>query len=1310
MNEEIFNSYPAFKFEKKSGDDQEIRQPFADDQTDEELPILKYKAEIGEMIYRQPTTIIVGETGSGKTTQIPLIIWETLGENQKVAITQPRRLATRSVASYVAKKIGCQIGQEVGYQIRFEDRTTEGTRINFMTDGILLRKIQEDPLLREYSAVMVDEAHERSLNIDFVLGLLKRLQRRRREANLPPLKIIVTSATLEKEKFAQYFGNAPILEIPGRLYPVEIHYEGGEVSDYIYTAVERVRRIITEEKEGDILIFMPGQEEIFRTIERIQKLNLEEVEVLPLYGEMDPEDQDKIFTKTNKRKIVVATNIAETSVTVPGIRYVIDTGLIKQINYNPSSGIETLQICRHSKSGCIQRAGRAGRIASGECWRLYTEEDFTNRPEFQTPEIKRSNLAHVVLMMKQIGIEDIFSFEFIDPPTRESLEEAVETLKTLGALNDKEEITEIGRLMAELPLEPRIAKMVIEAERYNCVEAICTIAAFLGGRSVFVRPKGKEMEADPAHRVFKISGSDFLSLLKVWQEYEVNKYNSAWAHKNFLSSKVLAEVQQIRYQLFRALRRNGIRVSQPPEPEAIGKSITASYLDNLLIYEGDNCYRRVKDNLTDIYLHPSSVNFSEKPLLLVAAEIVRTNRIYARLTQVVKPEWLYEIAPHLLEKVRRELNYDETQDRLQARYALFLGSSNIGEIQEEPSGEEAVDAFAEILAKGTIDLPFVRHNKQVLETIEDIRLRSEGKEPKQRFSHEELKMFYKERLRSIASRKALEEALERQEIDLRLDLESILPEETRKRILQENPDTIKILDQLRPVSYRYEKGEFSASVKITEEEIFKLEEIPCLPSGRRIYLKVVDSEDEDRVLASGDNLNEMKERVKNYLIKKQWEEWLKTEPDAKPKELINFDPFSEEIPPLPEPRQFGVDPMTGAPLWAFPAIEIEVSYYTGNRYWLKFFPSKLSAEAALDRCLSKIEEFKEQRRQEEEKQRLLKEAKELLEKLNQRINEVGSNYNSEYGFSYNEWSDLQASLDQAKTMIAWQSVEALNILKKIDERLEKAFAYREAKKHFEGLIEEEIKKYYSNCPLCDDSLAEGLCTDSRHNLDRIRFEMDAQGNRKKPALLSQIVTDNGKIVAQLYCSNGRDKYYPGHIYLLRGEQILVNGWRGEPFEELRYEDFNKIISEEEAAKISEERYRAEMKAYYKEKFERAKQKVERGEFAWGQFVRAKHPKTGAEQWERTIKSGGLTVKYVVDRFGKQPTSEDFAYFYSEKRPLVDNPSLKIILVQLEEPFPEDQPEDLVVEAEEILTDTEDSEEETDISSKLEELRNKWGAR
>lgn len=693
-----------------------------------ELPILEFAGEIQEAVKENQTAIIVGETGSGKTTQIPLLLREVLPPNAKVAITQPRRIAARFVAKYVAGQVGCRIGDEVGFQVRFEDHTTEGTRINFMTDGILLRKIQDDPLLQNYAAVMVDEAHERSLNIDFTLGLLKRLQKKRTEAGIAPLKIIVTSATLEKEKFARYFGGSPMVEVPGRLYPVDVHYAKERAYDYPKAAAEKAQSIINADKPGDILIFMPGQEEIDKTIKEMERLGLQGVEFLPLYGQMSPEEQDRIFEKSQKRKIIVATNIAETSVTVPGVRHVIDSGLIKQIEFDPSTGIEALVTNPHAKSGCVQRAGRAGRLEPGECHRLYTETDFNDRKEFQTPEIQRSNLAHVVLMMKQIGIDDIKSFEFIDPPEASALDQALETLKTLGALDEQEKLTEVGEVMAELPLEPEKARMVIEAEKYGCVEAVCTIASFLGGKSVFNRPNEKKFEADAAHVKFRNPTSDFLTLLTVWQAYETSDYRDGWARDNFLNAKALAEVRQVRYQLLRTLRRNDIEASKNADPDAIGKSIAAGLVGNLMEYSGRHAYRRVKDNAGGFFIHPSSGAFNNAPRFFVPAEIVRTTKTFARIIQEVKPQWIREIAPQLTREEPREAYYDPAKDQVMQKFSISMRGGYQPFLEEERSlvGEQAARVFAEALSSGKIDHPLARENKSTMETLNDLWRRAEG--------------------------------------------------------------------------------------------------------------------------------------------------------------------------------------------------------------------------------------------------------------------------------------------------------------------------------------------------------------------------------------------------------------------------------------------------------------------------------------------------------------------------------------------------------------------------------------------------------
>jgi HrpA-like RNA helicase len=1286
-----------------------------------ELPILKYAREIKETVSSHQTAIIVGETGSGKTTQIPLILRETIPPNEKIAITQPRRVAARSVARYVAEKVGCRIGEEVGYQVRFEDHTTEGTRINFITDGILLRKIQEDPLLRDYSVVMIDEAHERSLNIDFALGLLKRLQRKRTAAGLPPLKIVVASATLEKEKFARYFGDSPIVEVPGRLYPVEIHYEKERVYDYPKAAAEKVKMIVEQNKEGDILIFMPGEEEIYKTIKEIEALKLPGIITLPLFGQMSPEDQDRIFEKMSGRKVIVATNIAETSVTVPGIRYVIDSGLIKQIEFDPQSAIETLAVRPQVKSGCIQRAGRAGRLAPGECWRLYPENDFRLRPEFQTPEIQRSNLAHVVLIMKKLGIEDIKSFEFIDPPETKSLDQALETLKSLGALDENEDITETGKLMAELPLEPHIARMVIEAEKNNCLESVCTIASFLGSRSIFLRPKGKESEAEAVHRRFKVPESDFLTLLKVWQEYEKNDYRDDWARDNFLHSKTLTEVRQVRYQLFRALRRNGLRATESPNPEAIGKSIAAGLIENLMEYSSWHSYRRIKDNQSGFFIHPSSVTFGYNPRFLVAAEIIRTNKVYARIIQEVKPQWLREIAPQFIKEETIRSYYNPTTDKVMRKVNFYLkgGNSPFMEEEQPATGEEATKIFAEALVQEKINLPFIKHNQQVIETINNLWRKAEGKFREKTFSLEDLRTFYLKQLGNISSGKELEMALKEGKVNLELNLDELVSPERRQEILDNNPDSIEISGTSYHVEYRYDNWnkKFTAAIKIPAADVLKLKEIPALPSGRQLTLEVVSQEGEFYTQFSGTNLHELKQKSRQFLIEKQWREWQNREENSQEKLLANFDPL-KEIPNLPDPIPFGSDPETQEPLFAFPAFVIEPSFNDSYRYLVRYFPSEKEAEETQTKFLETIEQIKTEYRQREERERLLIPARELLQKVKNNLNIIGYDYD-DYGLSYEEKSDLEDKIWQAEKIIESEPKEAIETLQEIDQWLNEVFEYKKQKQIAREKAEAAINEYYHLCPLCQQPLENERCANLTHNLELIDFETDEEGNEIGPAILSQIETDQETIIAQLRVSHGerkrRSEHYRGEVYLVKGSEIEENGWQGEPFESLKFKDFNKILTPAQAearkTKIEakrREKERQEILARYQEELEYANQQVEQGYWKKGRFTKGAHPKTGEEQWELTLKNKGMVIKYIVDRWSRQPTNEETAYFYSEEKTIVETRGFKLIVVRLERPFPEDKPEEPV--APPPFQPESPSPSSQSLETALEALKKKWGAK
>lgn len=481
---------------------------------DTDLPIYPYITTIGKAIRQGDNLIVIGQTGSGKTTQIPLIILQTLSEYQdlkklKVVVTEPRRIAATSVAEYVSSRIGEVIGNTIGYKIRFKECKNEDTGLIFMTDGMLLRETQIDPLLSKYTLVMVDEAHERNINTDFLIGLLVDIQQKRKELEMPPLQIIITSATLEKEKFISFFSqntNVPlnVIEIPGKLYPVYTFYEQEEINDFEYRASQIVQKICTNDiqsldlinennvnipTQGDILIFMPGKGEIEKTkafiksLRNFEKLNLE---IFTVHGDLTIQEQQKIFQKSNKRKVVIATNIAETSITIPGIKFVIDSGLIKVMEFNPHSGINSLVTRPHAIKGLEQRKGRAGRIEPGYYFALYTKESLSKRPEYPAPEILRSSLSQIVLIMKTLNINNVQNFKFIDQPSQQQIKTAINELKSLGALDKKENITNKGITMASLPLEPYISNLILEGNRFGCVETICTLASFLELKPVFL--------------------------------------------------------------------------------------------------------------------------------------------------------------------------------------------------------------------------------------------------------------------------------------------------------------------------------------------------------------------------------------------------------------------------------------------------------------------------------------------------------------------------------------------------------------------------------------------------------------------------------------------------------------------------------------------------------------------------------------------------------------------------------------------------------------------------------------------------------
>lgn len=629
-------------------------------ETRQSLPIYKFRNDLLTAIAEYQVLIIVGETGSGKTTQIPQYLHEggyTKG-GLKVGCTQPRRVAAMSVAARVAEEMGVKVGNEVGYAIRFEDATSDKTILKYMTDGMLLREFLTEPDLGGYSALMIDEAHERTLHTDILFGLVKDIARFR-----PELKLLISSATMDAQKFAKYFDDAPIFNIPGRRYPVDIHYTPQPEANYLAAAVTTIFQIHITQGKGDILVFLTGQEEIEAAEQNLQETarklgsKIPEMVICPIYANLPSELQSKIFEPTppNARKVVLATNIAETSLTIDGIVYVIDPGFVKENVYNPRTGMESLVVTPCSRASANQRSGRAGRVGPGKCFRLYTKWAFYNElDENTTPEIQRTNLNSVVLLLKSLGINDLIEFDFMDPPPAETLIRALEQLYALGALNDRGELTKIGRQMAEFPTDPMLAKTVLAADKFSCVEEVLSIISMLGEASaLFYRPKDKKIHADSARARFTIKeGGDHFTLLNIWNQWVDSDFSYVWARENFLQQRSLTRARDVRDQLAKLCDRVEVSISTVGASNLvpIQKALTAGFFPNAArLQRGGDSYRTVKNGLT-VYLHPSSTLFEINPKWVIFYELVLTSKEYMRSNMPIQPEWLVEAAPHYHKK------------------------------------------------------------------------------------------------------------------------------------------------------------------------------------------------------------------------------------------------------------------------------------------------------------------------------------------------------------------------------------------------------------------------------------------------------------------------------------------------------------------------------------------------------------------------------------------------------------------------------------------------------------------------------------
>lgn len=631
-------------------------------ETRKSLPIFKYRDEFIAAIEQYQILVLVGETGSGKTTQLPQYLHEAgfTKDGLKIGCTQPRRVAAMSVAARVAEEMGVKVGSEVGYSIRFEDNTSDKTILKYMTDGMLLREFMTEPSLSAYSAIMIDEAHERTVHTDILLALCKDLARER-----PDLKFLIASATMNAEKFAKYFDDAPIFNIPGRRYPVDIYYTPAPEANYLTAAITTIFQIHTSQGKGDILVFLTGQDEIeaaeLQLTETARKLGnrVKELLICPIYANLPSDLQSKIFEPTpdGARKVVLATNIAETSLTIDGITYVIDPGYVKENVYNPATGMSNLVVVPCSRASANQRSGRAGRVGPGKCFRLYTKYAYMNEmDESTTPEIQRTNLNGVVLQLKSLGINQLLEFEFMDPPPTESLIGALNQLFALQALNHKGELTKVGRQMAEFPTDPMLAKAVLAADKYKSVDEVLSIVAMLSEASaLFFRPKDKKIHADSARNRFTVKeGGDHLTLLNIWNQWVDSDFSPVWARENFLQQRSLTRARDVRDQLAKLCERVEVAPSScgASNLDPIQKAITAGFFPNAArLQRGGDSYRTLKNNTT-VYIHPSSVLMKSDPpeKTVLYYELVLTNKEYMRSCMPIRPQWLNEVAPHFHKK------------------------------------------------------------------------------------------------------------------------------------------------------------------------------------------------------------------------------------------------------------------------------------------------------------------------------------------------------------------------------------------------------------------------------------------------------------------------------------------------------------------------------------------------------------------------------------------------------------------------------------------------------------------------------------
>jgi len=795
---------------------------------DDSLPISQKRDDIRRAIDENQVVVIAGETGSGKTTQIPKICLELgLAQFGLIAHTQPRRIAARSVAQRISEEVKVELGNEIGYQIRFSDNSNESTLVKLMTDGILLAETQYDKFLNKYSVIIIDEAHERSLNIDFLLGYLKQLIKKRKD-----LKVIITSATIDVSRFSKHFDNAPTIEVSGRTFPVETLYrplldqtqekddneDEGDLYQGILQAVEELELEDLKRKQmGDVLVFLSGEREIREASLILNKAAVRNTIVLPLYARLNNKEQNKIFNPiSGMRRIILATNVAETSLTVPGIRYVIDSGVARISRYSYRSKVQRLPIEAISQASANQRKGRCGRVSEGICIRLYSEEDFNGRPEFSDPEIQRTNLAAVILKMLSLKLGDVTEFPFLDAPDNRFVKDGYNLLKELGAVSASNTINDVGRALSRLPVDPRIGRMLVEAGKQNCLSELMIIASALSIQDPRERPQDKKQAADQKHAEFKDEDSDFVSLINLWNRFEEERQASTngqlrnFCKKNFLNYMRMREWRDVHHQL--KLQCKDLKLTANTTPASYAtthQAILSGMLSHVGQKSDENDYKGARNRR--FLLFPGSGIFKKRPKWVVSAELVETTKLYARMNAKIEPEWLEPLAKDLIKQKYMEPYWSTKRAQVMAYEQVSLfglvivpkRAVNFANIDEKASHEIFV---REALVQGNIRVKgdFLKYNQKLIEQLGELEDKSRRRDIV--VDEERMFEFYSERVAAhICSTATFEKWYQKQDPNLLKASKSYLMQHGAENITEDQyPDHFSQGSVVYPLTYRFE--------------------------------------------------------------------------------------------------------------------------------------------------------------------------------------------------------------------------------------------------------------------------------------------------------------------------------------------------------------------------------------------------------------------------------------------------------------------------------------------------------------------------